>query len=63
MPTLQWQKSSYSGDGSNCVNIAATPTGSLHLRESDTPDVILTATASSLHTLIRGLKDHPMTTH
>ena len=59
MQTLHWQKSSYSGDGSNCVNIAATPTGTLHLRESDQPDVILTTAPPGLRALISRLKDHP----
>ncbi|SER60213.1 protein of unknown function [Streptomyces sp. yr375] len=58
MQTLHWQKSSYSGDGSNCVNIAASPTGTLHLRESDEPGVVLTTTPTRLRALIRGLKDH-----
>ncbi|MFK0116619.1 DUF397 domain-containing protein [Streptomyces sp. NPDC090994] len=26
MPELDWQKSTYSGDSSNCVEIATTPT-------------------------------------
>jgi hypothetical protein len=56
MQTLHWQKSSYSGDGSNCVNVAAAPTGALHLRESDEPDVVLTTTPARLHALILGLK-------
>ncbi|MEU9473281.1 DUF397 domain-containing protein [Streptomyces avermitilis] len=55
IPTA-WQKSTYSPDGSNCVYVAATPTGAVHLRESDEPDVILTTTPASLHSLIRTLK-------
>ncbi|MEV5493379.1 DUF397 domain-containing protein [Streptomyces bobili] len=57
MPTLDWQKSSYSGDGSNCVYVAASPGATIHLRESDSPDVILTTTAPRLHTLICALKE------
>ena len=59
MRTLHWQKSSYSGDSSNCVNIAADPNGALHLRESDEPDVVLTTTPPGLSALIYRLKDHP----
>ncbi|WP_416985748.1 DUF397 domain-containing protein [Streptomyces sp. T028] len=59
MQTLHWQKSSYSGDSSNCVTIAASPTGSLHLRESDEPDVVLTTTTPGLRALIRGIKGAP----
>ncbi|CAM5674940.1 DUF397 domain-containing protein [Streptomyces aurantiogriseus] len=58
MQTLHWQKSSYSGDSSNCLYVAATPTDTIHLRESDEPDVILTTTTPGLRALIRGLKDH-----
>ncbi|MEU4996750.1 DUF397 domain-containing protein [Streptomyces sp. NPDC021622] len=54
--TLAWQKSSYSSEASSCVYIAATPDGTIHLRESDIPDVILTTTPDRLRTLIRTLK-------
>jgi hypothetical protein len=37
MPTLRWQKSSYSAEGSNCVEIASTPT-TVHIRDSKNPD-------------------------
>jgi len=33
--TLQWRKSTYSGDSSNCLEIAATP-GAIHVRDSKT---------------------------
>ncbi|MEU9174140.1 DUF397 domain-containing protein [Streptomyces sp. NPDC048420] len=33
MQTLHWQKSTYSGDSSNCVEIAATLTA-IHVRDS-----------------------------
>ncbi|MCI3272642.1 DUF397 domain-containing protein [Streptomyces cylindrosporus] len=36
MQSLNWQKSTYSGDGSNCVEIATTPT-TIHIRDSKTP--------------------------
>ncbi|MBT2493982.1 DUF397 domain-containing protein [Streptomyces sp. ISL-96] len=56
MPTLPWQKSSYSGDSSNCLEVVAAETGGIKLRESDDPVVILTATQQELHRLIRGVK-------
>ncbi|MPY64928.1 DUF397 domain-containing protein [Streptomyces spongiae] len=59
MPTLHWQKSTYSGDGSNCVHLAASAGGAIHLRESDAPHTILTTTQSPLHALIRTLKALP----
>ncbi|MEV6614542.1 DUF397 domain-containing protein [Streptomyces sp. NPDC051051] len=55
--TLHWQKSSYSGDSSNCLYVAATPTGTVHLRESDAPDTVLTTTGPGLRALISGLKE------
>lgn len=57
MQNLHWQKSSYSGDSSNCVYVAATPTGTVHLRESAAPDTVLTTTGPGLHALISGLKN------
>ncbi len=35
MPNLHWQKSTYSPDGSNCLEIAPTPT-TIHIRDSKT---------------------------
>ncbi|UUU22548.1 DUF397 domain-containing protein [Streptomyces sp. DSM 40750] len=54
--STHWQKSTYSGDASNCVNIATAPTGHLLLRESDTPATILTTTPAPLRSLIQTLK-------
>lgn len=56
MHTLAWQKSTYSPDGSNCVYVAAASIGTIHLRESDEPEVTLTTTPAALHKLIRTLK-------
>lgn len=36
MSELHWQKSTYSPDGSNCVEIATTPT-TIHIRDSKNP--------------------------
>ncbi|MFH8804860.1 DUF397 domain-containing protein [Streptomyces sp. NPDC017936] len=46
MPDHHWQKSAYSPDASDCVHVAASAPGTIHLRESDEPDVVLTTTAS-----------------
>ncbi|MFF9063619.1 DUF397 domain-containing protein [Streptomyces sp. NPDC014882] len=59
MPELTWQKSTYSAEAANCVHVAATPTGTVHLRESDAPDTVLTTTAPGLHALISDLKNQP----
>ncbi|MFD6290723.1 DUF397 domain-containing protein [Streptomyces anthocyanicus] len=55
--TLHWQKSTFSdgGEGNTCVEIATSP-GTVHLRESDTPEVELTTTNGPLAHLIRGVK-------
>ncbi|WP_329219183.1 DUF397 domain-containing protein [Streptomyces sp. NBC_01485] len=54
---LHWQKSSFSGGGSdtNCLEIAATST-TLHLRESDTPATILAPTHIALTALLTAVK-------
>ncbi|MET9733036.1 DUF397 domain-containing protein [Streptomyces sp. NPDC006458] len=36
MPELTWQKSTYSAEAANCVEIAATPT-TIHVRDSKNP--------------------------
>ncbi|WP_030018354.1 DUF397 domain-containing protein [Streptomyces monomycini] len=56
MSRLTWQKSSYSNAAVNCVNIAAAPDGTVRLRESDDPDVILAATRGELAALLAVLK-------
>ncbi|MFJ8509619.1 DUF397 domain-containing protein [Streptomyces avermitilis] len=58
MPELTWPKSMYSAQGANCVYVAATPSGTVHLHESDDPAVILTTTRSPLLSLIRTLKEN-----
>lgn len=56
MQTTHWQKSSYSGDGSNCIYVAAPTPNTVYLRESDEPDVTLSTTEASLRFLIQALK-------
>ncbi|MER6087036.1 DUF397 domain-containing protein [Streptomyces bluensis] len=54
MSEVVWQKSSYSGsgDGTNCVEIAALD-ATLALRESDAPTVILHTHGPQLAALLR----------
>ncbi|MDQ0774437.1 hypothetical protein QF026_002903 [Streptomyces aurantiacus] len=60
MPSLTWQKSSFSGDENNsCLYLAATPDGVLRLRESDAPHEIITTTPAPLDHLIRLVKSGP----
>ncbi|MFS8200450.1 DUF397 domain-containing protein [Streptomyces sp. CWNU-52B] len=59
MSELTWQKSTFSGGPQGeCLHIAAAPDGTLHLRESDTPGVILTTAPQGL----AGLLQHARTT-
>lgn len=57
MAPLIWQKSSFSGEAANCVNVAAAPDGTLRLRESDDPDVMLTANRAGLSALLASIKE------
>ncbi|MEU5343608.1 MULTISPECIES: DUF397 domain-containing protein [unclassified Streptomyces] len=53
MSELTWQKSSFSGGPEgNCLNIATAPDGTLRLRESDTPDIILATAPQGLAGLL-----------
>ncbi|GHG72511.1 DUF397 domain-containing protein [Streptomyces griseocarneus] len=56
MSTLLWQKSSYSGEGDACLYIATVGAGTIHLRESDAPNVIVTTTPAKLRPLISRIK-------
>ncbi|MEV6587760.1 DUF397 domain-containing protein [Streptomyces acidicola] len=56
MSTLHWQKSSYSSEGNNCLELATAPDGTIHLRESDEPIVILTMQAPGLASLLRAAR-------
>ncbi|MFC5667003.1 DUF397 domain-containing protein [Kitasatospora misakiensis] len=61
MQDHHWQKSSFSGDDSNCVEVR-TGAGLVELRESDDGDVILHTTpaafADLLGTIKAGKLDH-----
>jgi hypothetical protein len=56
VPTLHWQKSSYSSEGNNCLELAPSPLGTIHLRESDEPTVTLTLSGPSLSGLLRAAR-------
>lgn len=56
MHELHWQKSTYSQEASACVYLAATPTGTILLRESDEPETILTTGPRQLADLISTLR-------
>lgn len=58
MHSIPWQKSTFSGDGSNCVYVAAPTADVILLRESDEPDVILTMAPIGLRALIRAARNN-----
>ncbi len=58
MPELTWQKSTFSGGPQGeCLYVATAPDGTIRLRESDTPDVILSTAPAGLAALIRYVAD------
>jgi hypothetical protein len=56
MIPFAWQKSSYSSEAANCVNVAAAPDHTLRLRESDDPAVLLTASREAVAALLSAIK-------
>jgi Domain of unknown function (DUF397) len=55
MNHLDWQKSSFSGDRANCVEVAS-DSELVYIRESDDPTTVITTTRTKLHTWIQGAK-------
>lgn len=54
--STQWQKSSFSGvNAENCVEVAQHE-GRILFRESDEPDVVITAPPAQLRALLASLK-------
>ncbi|MEU1790315.1 DUF397 domain-containing protein [Streptomyces sparsogenes] len=52
---LTWQKSSFSHEEGECVELAAVDSA-IRLRESDDPDTVITTAPRPLRTLIRAIK-------
>ncbi|MFF7591881.1 DUF397 domain-containing protein [Kitasatospora purpeofusca] len=55
MEQLDWQKSTFSGEDADCVEIASDDK-LVHIRESDEPAVIITTTKTKLAAWIRSTK-------
>ncbi|NEA73257.1 DUF397 domain-containing protein [Streptomyces sp. SID13588] len=57
MSQLQWQKSSFSDSGGeNCVELAAAVNGTVLLRESEAPGVVLSTTPARFAAFLDVLK-------
>ncbi|AVH57472.1 MULTISPECIES: DUF397 domain-containing protein [Streptomyces] len=57
MSELNWQKSTFSGGPeADCLYVATAPDGTIRLRESDTPNVILSTAPEGLAALLRHLR-------
>jgi hypothetical protein len=55
---LIWQKSTYSQDQGDCVEVAARG-GAVMLRESDNPAVVLTTSRKNLARFLQGIRQAP----
>ncbi|MBQ0983633.1 DUF397 domain-containing protein [Streptomyces sp. F63] len=53
---LDWQKSSHSGEGANCLYVAAVPDGTVRIKESDEPGITIGASRDALRALICAVK-------
>lgn len=56
MSALHWQKSTFSAEANGCVYLATAEDGSIKLRESDDPDVIVSTSPEKLRAFILGVK-------
>ncbi|MER5553199.1 DUF397 domain-containing protein [Streptomyces sp. NPDC002793] len=69
MPAYQWRTSSYSGDASNCVNLLIAPDGTIRLRDSKVPQVIVATGPHALQHFIKAVvsgafeRPEPSATH
>ncbi|MET8697298.1 DUF397 domain-containing protein [Kitasatospora sp. NPDC004723] len=63
MSRPDWQKSSFSGDDSNCVEVRSGTVGLVELRESDDGDVILRTTPAAFTDLLGAIKTGELDHH
>ncbi|MEF3118971.1 DUF397 domain-containing protein [Streptomyces chrestomyceticus] len=56
MSAFTWQKSSFCGEGNNCLNIAAFPDHTIRIRESEAPYSVVTTTHPQFSLLIAAVK-------
>ncbi|WP_327074162.1 DUF397 domain-containing protein [Kitasatospora purpeofusca] len=55
MPDINWQKSSFSGSGNDCVEVRSMK-GLVELRESDDGDTIVHTAAAAFTELLHAIK-------
>lgn len=55
MSDIPWQKSSFSGEGANCVNVAP-GRDTVLVRESDEPGVVLRVSAERFRGLLESVR-------
>ncbi|WP_078882013.1 DUF397 domain-containing protein [Streptomyces rimosus] len=56
MTITNWQKSSYSGNASNCVELAEAAGRTVLLRESDEPSTVVVTSPQVLGGLLRAVR-------
>ncbi|MFK8848827.1 DUF397 domain-containing protein [Streptomyces sp. Ac-502] len=56
MSSLVWQKSTYSSEGDNCLELAVGLEDAVLLRESDDPFVVVTVSPVVLGGLVRSVR-------
>jgi hypothetical protein len=54
--TLNWQKSTFSNESNDCVELAVTARGTVLIRESEEPGVVLSTTPSALARFLQAIK-------
>ncbi|MFI6844513.1 DUF397 domain-containing protein [Kitasatospora sp. NBC_00085] len=55
MPDTNWQKSSFSGSGNDCVEVR-TVNGLVEVRESDDGDITIRTSPAKFAAFLRGIK-------
>ncbi|MGW0819846.1 DUF397 domain-containing protein [Streptomyces sp. NPDC002845] len=56
MPELHWQKSSFSSEASNCLELATALDRAIHLRESDEPGITLPLPTPAVDSLLVAIR-------
>ncbi|MFF2662663.1 DUF397 domain-containing protein [Kitasatospora sp. NPDC058032] len=63
MSQLDWQKSSFSGDQANCVEIRTGAAGLVELRESDDGGIVLPTNPAAFADLLNAIKTGELDHH